>query len=160
MTTPPNPDYSMWGMPPTLAKRYEPTSDIVSLVMWNLNNSKGLTLKTSRPYVVFTRLVNQVATGISAREINEALSNMILCGTSVVERITELFEGSHQTDSVKFMFYLEYEDAPDLPMDKPHEVDPKQVISWPEDFRKMEALLLQGNNSSSPVAGNGKQIPI
>lgn len=134
------PAFTMWGIPPTLARRYEPTSDLVQLVVTRLETGKGMTVKTSRPYVEFVRMAHRIVTGISGPELNLALNNLTLSGSCVVQRAEE------DTLNSTFMFYLEYEDERDVPTDEAWEVDAKLVMN--EDFRSIRTV------KSPPVAND------
>lgn len=130
----------MWAIPPTLAKKFEPSSDLVQLVVIRLETGKGMTVKTSRPYVEFIRMAHRIVTGITGPELNSALSNLTISGSTVVQR--QESEGLNST----FIFYLEYEDERDVPTDEPWEVDSKLVMS--EDFRSIKTAPVAKNNSS------------
>lgn len=123
------PAFTYWGIHPTLARRFEPTSDLVQLVILHLESGKGMTVKTSRPYVEFLRMAHRIVTGITGTELNQALSCLTATGSSVVQRKEE--SGLNST----FLFYLELEEEDDVPTDEPFEVDPKLVMN--SDFRSL-----------------------
>lgn len=170
------PNSSQWGQDPTLSRKFEPSNDLVSLVVYNMNLNTGLTLDTSRPFIIFMKLARLVATGITSSELNRALGNLSRSGVTSVDRID-----GDETDReiTTFMFYLTECGDEEAPRDESHEVDPKLILKWPQEFVKLEARLDYAKsdevfsldnqaaktvelNSTSPVANinDRRKLPI
>ena len=154
MTNPLEPNANHWGLPPNLARKFEPATDLVSLVVWNMNLNTGMSFKTSRPFPAFLRLASRIVTGISEERLNLSLSNLMRAGACILERV-DGYKEDRDGSPIRslFMFYLEYEDSNNLPVDEPHEVDPKQAVRWVEELDGLfglEAMRIRNTKTSEP----------
>jgi hypothetical protein len=91
-------------------------------------------------------------TGIQAHQLNEAIGNLYRAGTCVAERRAT-------SDDVKFMFYLTYENEPDVFYDKPYEVDPKLAMYWEKEFSSLEAIRLHKPSNYTPPSDRDRDTP-
>jgi hypothetical protein len=144
------PNSSSWDLPPTLSKKFDLSNDLVTLTVTNLNENKGTTVKTGRPFVLAIRLMRAIVTGIRSEALNLAIANLQRGGSCVVERVNGHNDDFLQTANyAMFMFYLSYEGEPDLMYDKPHEVDSKLVMF---NFEEFGGRILVEPKTTPPVA--------
>jgi hypothetical protein len=134
------PDYST-GLPPNVKRHWELTTDELALVIWNMKKKKGITLRTTRPYIVFSQLAFKFVRDITSQEVREGLRALSDCGV---------------TCHGDFLMYLAFDDEY-LPDDYIHEVDPfvimsdKFDVSSPENNSYKIAELLEINTPNTPA---------
>lgn len=130
------------SVPPTIRRMFTPTEDYLCLVVWNMEKQKGITLRTTRPYIVFAQCLRKfIGKSATAQEIREGLRCLIDCGTTV--------HGN-------YLFYLAFEEDK-IPFDEMHEVLPF-IVMGDEEYRTDDPL--QNSLRISELLGlNTEQFP-